>query len=61
MGGCRSTFDALAPRWVQLGKVGNLAVIEGIAERIPAKPVRPVSSAGGGPVEFKAIIEEIGN
>ena len=49
-----------SPRWVQLGKVGNLAVIEGLAERIPAKSVRPVSGAGGGPVEFKAIIEEIG-
>lgn len=45
---------------MQLGKVGNLAVIEGLAERIPAKSVRPVSGAGGGPVEFKAIIEAIG-
>ena len=43
---------------MQLGKVGNLAVIEGLAERIPAKSVRPMS--GGGPVEFKAIIEAIG-
>jgi hypothetical protein len=58
VGGCRTTFEALAPRWVQLGKVGNLAEIEGLADRIPAKSVRPVS--GGGPVEFKAIIEEIG-
>jgi hypothetical protein len=58
--GRRTNFEALARRWVQLGKAGNLAAIEGLAERILGKPVQPVSGAGGGPMEFKVIIEEVG-
>lgn len=53
--GQRTNFQALARRWVELAKGGNLAAIEGLAERILGKPVQPISGADGGPVEYRIV------
>jgi len=39
----RTNFQALARRWVELGKDGNLAAIEGLVERVLGKAVQPLS------------------
>lgn len=39
----RTNFEALARRWIELGKGGNLAAIEGLVERILGKAVQPLS------------------
>jgi len=53
-------FEALVHRWVELGKGGNLAAIESLAERILGKPVQPLGGTEGGPVEVRVLIEEVG-
>ena len=51
--GERSNFQAVARRWVELGKGGNLAAIEGLVERILGKPVQPLSGdPDGGPIRI---------
>ena len=44
----RTNFVALARRWVELGKGGNLAAIEGLIERVLGKPVQPIGGTPGG-------------
>ncbi|MFY9531445.1 MAG: hypothetical protein WBC04_12370 [Candidatus Acidiferrales bacterium] len=57
--GARANFQAIAAKWVELGKTGNLAAIEGLTTRILGKPVQPVSGTDGGPVHvvIKSSIE----
>lgn len=44
----RANFKALARRWVELAKGGNLAAIEGLVERVLGKPVQPIGGTPGG-------------
>jgi hypothetical protein len=55
----RTNFEALARRWVELAKGGNLAAIVGLTERILGKPVQPHSGSEG-TSPFRVIIERIG-
>ncbi len=51
----RTNFQALAHRWVELAKGGNLAAIEGLTERILGKPIQPVGGVEGQPIEYRII------
>lgn len=51
----RTNFQAIAHRWVELGKGGNLAAIEGLTERILGKPVQPVSGVPDQPIEYRIV------
>jgi hypothetical protein len=51
----RTNFQALAHRWVRLGKAGNLAAIEGLTERILGKAVQPVSGVPDQPFEYRIV------
>jgi hypothetical protein len=51
----RTNFQALARRWVELAKGGNLAAIEGLTERILGKPVQPVGGVEGQPIEYRIV------
>jgi hypothetical protein len=52
----RKNFQAIATKWVELAKSGNLAAIQGLVERFLGKPVQPVSGEG----EIRVIVEHIG-
>ena len=51
----RTNFQAIAHRWVELGKGGNLAAIERLTERILGKPVQPVSGVPDQPIEYRIV------
>jgi len=53
--GRRTNFQALARRWVELAKGGNLAAIAGLTERILGKPVQPVGGVEGQPIEYRIV------
>ena len=53
--GARRNFQAVAAKWVEIAKSGNLAAIQGLTERILGKPVQPVSGEDGKPIEYRIV------
>lgn len=58
--GQQTKFQRIVSRVVELAEKGSPWATEMVFDRLGGKPVQPVSGTGGGPVEIKVLIEEIG-